>query len=109
MCVRNAMQREGRFQTNSVHMKQTLAIMMNLIWGLAISTQILHHYYHWRGRQPNYLGVFNMMSGMITPYSIGLTDEKTVRRLVRRTKIVFIMCKMLSTGMSIFGSIFIFV
>ena len=92
-----------------LNMKQTLAIMMNLIWGLAIITQILHHYYHWRGRQPNYLGVFNMMSGMITPYSIGLTDEKTVRRLVRRTKIVVIMSKMMISGISLISIIFCFV
>ena len=90
-----------------INMQHTCTLIITIIWGLAIVTQVLHHDYHWRGRQPNYLGVFNMMSGMITPYSIGLTDEKTVRTLLRRSRIAFKFIRILKYGVAINAVLFI--
>ena len=35
------------------------------------------------GIEPTYLSVFEMMSGLVTPHSIGLNDEKSVFKLLK--------------------------
>ena len=48
------------------------------------------HYYNYRmGIEPTYLSVFEMMSGLVTPHSIGLNDEKSVLKLLKTSRILF--------------------
>ena len=56
---------------------------------LSFETQLLNILNYWRGVRPSYMRVFNMISGHIPPEEVGLTDEKTVRDLIRRTRILF--------------------
>ncbi|CAG2102872.1 unnamed protein product [Medioppia subpectinata] len=38
------------------------------------------------GIKPTFLGVFQMMSGLVSPKSVGLTNQSEVNRLLRRSK-----------------------
>ena len=56
---------------------------------IAVFSQTLHLWYYWKGIEPTYLRPFLMMSGMISPESIGLTDSSVVERLMKRAKLNF--------------------
>ena len=51
-----------------------------------ISIHVIHAYNHIRGVDPSFLRVFQMMSGSLTPIEIGVTDERVIKGLIRRTK-----------------------
>ena len=57
--------------------------------GMGQLSQIIHYYEYIRDRGQPYMNVFNMMSGQITPQSIGITDEKIIIDILRKTKISF--------------------
>ena len=44
---------------------------------------------HFRGKPEHSLAVFHMMCGRISPASIGLTEMKTVRSILSRTRLAF--------------------
>ena len=47
---------------------------------------LIHTYNHIRGVDPSFLRVFQMMSGSLTPIEIGVTDERVIKGLIRRTR-----------------------
>ena len=51
-----------------------------------LSIHVIHAYNHIRGVDPSFLRVFQMMSGSLTPIEIGVTDERVIKGLIRRTK-----------------------
>jgi hypothetical protein len=55
----------------------------------AIVDQLIYSWIHYKNIKPNYLKPFEMMSGLISPQSIGLTEEEAVDRLLKRAKIIF--------------------
>ena len=61
----------------------TLIVIMNLI------IESIHYYNYRMAIEPTYLSVFEMMSGLVTPHSIGLNDEKNVLQLLKITKKLF--------------------
>ena len=75
---------------------------IGLQWHLGIScvlhglvpvfSQTIHLWYYWKGIEPTYLRPFLMMSGMISPESIGLTDSRIVERLLKRSRLQFFIC-----------------
>ena len=57
---------------------------------LMITTSQLNYFYHYmRGIEPNFLRVFHMLSGSVSPASVGLYDEKEIRVMCQRYKKVF--------------------
>ena len=61
-----------------------------LCWGGFNIAQHMIYYYNFNiGNEPTFMGVFEMMSGMVTPNSIGLSDPQTVFRLMRISRILF--------------------
>ena len=40
----------------------------------SISIQLIYYYNYWKGIEPTFLSVFEMMSGLVTPNSIGLSQ-----------------------------------
>ena len=75
----------GYFMNMRVHLNLTAA----LVFWMAILSQAIHFYNYLTDRRPTYMCVFNMMSGHITPQSIGLTDETIIRSLLKRSTLAF--------------------
>ena len=48
--------------------------------------QLIYYYNHRIGIKPTFLRVFQMMSGLISPQSLGLTEEQEIRKLLKLTK-----------------------
>ena len=56
---------------------------------LVISSQINYYYNYRNGIKPTFLRVFQMMSGLVSPKSLGLTDETEILKLMEKTKTLF--------------------
>ena len=56
---------------------------------LAISSQIIYYYNYRNGKKPTFLRVFQMMSGLVSPKSLGLTDETEILKLMKTAKTLF--------------------
>ena len=56
---------------------------------ITICTQLVYFYGYKSGKEPTFLRLFQMLSGTITPRDVGLTDEKTVMALIRRSDLLF--------------------
>ena len=52
---------------------------------LALSSQLIYYYNYKMGITPTFLRLFQMMSGLVPPKAIGLTDERFVFKLTKRT------------------------
>ena len=64
-----------------------IAFIFTLIF--TISIQLIYYYNYWKGIEPTFLSVFEMMSGLVTPNSIGLSDPQSVRRFINTSKTLF--------------------
>ena len=71
-----------------VGIRKEFSILFILLSIQAISIEFIYYYNYSKGTEPTFLRVFEMMSGSITPKSVGLTNEKQIRRLLRITGIV---------------------
>ena len=56
---------------------------------LASSSQLIYYYNYRNGIKPTFLRVFQMMSGLVSPKSLGLTDEREIKMLLNKTKKLF--------------------
>jgi hypothetical protein len=56
---------------------------------LSITPQLLNFWMYYKNIYPTYLRPFAMMSGLVTPKSIGLTKREDVQKLISRSKICF--------------------
>jgi len=57
-------------------------IALGLIMLQCILSQLVYFYNYMKGIRPTNLGIFHVMSGLITPQSIGLTDITVLRKLI---------------------------
>ncbi len=65
-----------------------LSIILTLIY------QLINFYNYKKGINPTYLKVFDMMSGLISPKSIGLTNKEEIYKFIRESKFLFSSCKL---------------
>ena len=65
-------------------------IFLNLF---ALISQLHHFYYYKYDIKPSYLKPFEMMSGLRSPKSIGLTDEKVIQQFMRRQRLLLNVCE----------------
>ena len=54
---------------------------------LSLSSHLIYYNNHRNGIKTTFLGVVAMMSGLVTPKSIGLTDDIYIRRLLKKMRI----------------------
>ena len=75
----------GHFIDMQFHMNLTL------MFGISIGflSKISHYYEYVCCRGQPYMNIFNMMSGKITPHSIGLTNAKIIKAILKRIRICF--------------------
>ena len=59
-------------------------LMFILSTTLIFGSQILYYYNHKNGIKPTFLKVFQMMAGLVTPLSIGLTNQTEIISFVKR-------------------------
>ena len=84
-------------------------IAAGLITSLALISQILHYYDYKNNIAPEYLKPFQMISGLISPKSVGLTHEEDVYKLVKFSKISLKVWKFVSDLILFAGFIISFV
>jgi hypothetical protein len=59
---------------------------------LTLVSQILHYINYKKNLKSSYLKPFEMMSGLVSPQSIGLTNEVKIYKLVKLSKQLFLFC-----------------
>jgi hypothetical protein len=71
-------------------------IACNLYILLALTSQLIYYYNYKYSIKPTYLKVFEMMSGLVSPKSIGLTKEEEIYGIISITKISYFVCKIIT-------------
>ena len=69
-----------------IGIRQIVCLDEILISFFPVYFQLIYYYNHRIGIKPTFLRVFQMMSGLISPESLGLTEEKEIRKLLKLTK-----------------------
>jgi hypothetical protein len=70
-----------------------------IIWGsLALSIQSLHYWKCYKNESPSYLKPFDMISGLVSPKSIGLMNREDINHLLKKTKLMFGISRILTIG-----------
>jgi hypothetical protein len=59
---------------------------------LSLNSQLINIWYYYKDIKPLFLKPFEMMSGLVSPKSIGLKNKPEIYRLLKLTKILFILC-----------------
>ena len=67
--------------------RRTLSLAFVLFSSFILSSQLIYYYNQRNGIKPTFLRVFKMMSGLVTPKNVGLTDVKYIRKLLKTTKV----------------------
>jgi hypothetical protein len=70
-----------------------------IILFMTIISQILHYYNYKYDIKPSYLKPFEMMSGLVSPKSIGLTNEVKIYKLLKLSKQLFFVCDLFTEKM----------
>ena len=60
------------------------AILISLF---PVNFQLVYYYNYRNGIKPTFLRIFQMMSGLVSPQSLGLTEEQEIRKLLKLTKV----------------------
>ena len=82
-----------------------IAIALYII--LAITSQLIYYYNYKNDIKPTFLKVFEMMSGLVSPKSIGLTNEREIYKLIKLSKRLFLISDfILKIPVPIFAFIF---
>jgi len=61
---------------------------------LALTSQLIHYNNYRNNIKPSYLKPFAMMSGLISPQSIGLTDRDQIYKMIKLSKLSFFICRL---------------
>jgi hypothetical protein len=65
-----------------------------LAYLLALTSQLIYFYNYMEDIKPTYFKVFEMMSGLISPKSIGLTNKEEIYEMLKVYKILFKICEL---------------
>ena len=63
---------------------------------LSLTSQIIYYYNYKNDIKPTFLKVFQMMSGLVSPKSIGLTNKEQIYKLVKTSKRLFTIFEFIS-------------
>jgi len=72
---------------------------------LPIINQIIYYYNYYYNIYPIYLKPFQMMSGLVSPQSIGILEQISVNKLLKRAKFLFFINKINSILFAVFITI----
>jgi hypothetical protein len=67
---------------------------LSLIYLLVLTSQLIYFYNYMEDIKPTYFKVFEMMSGLISPKSIGLTNKEEIYEMLKVYKILFKICEL---------------
>jgi len=66
-----------------------------IVVGLLVFIYQMIHYYNFKNDiKPEYLKPFEMISGLVSPQSIGLTNESDIHKIMRMSRISFKLCNL---------------
>jgi hypothetical protein len=68
---------------------------------LSLSLQLLHYWKYYKNESPSYLKPFEMISGLVSPKSIGLINREDINQLLNRSELIFKLSRILSISLSI--------
>jgi hypothetical protein len=72
-----------------------------IMWcSLTLCLQLLHYWKYYKNESPSYLKPFEMISGLVSPKSIGLINREDVNQLLKRSKLMFKMSSFLQLSLS---------
>jgi hypothetical protein len=60
-----------------------------LFASLALFLQLLHYWKYYKNESPSYLKPFEMISGFVSPKSIGLINREDINQLLKKSKFMF--------------------
>ena len=66
--------------------RKHISFIFALVSFLELVFQLIYYKNYRNGIKPTFLRVFQMMSGLVSPKSLGLTDEQQIRKLLSQTK-----------------------
>ena len=69
-----------------IGIREPLGTLFLLSTSFLLSLQLIYYYNYRNGIKPTFLRVFQMMSGLVSPKSLGLTDEQIVLKMIKTTK-----------------------
>jgi hypothetical protein len=72
-----------------IKLRYQLNISITIILIFAVICQLIHYYNYANGIIPVYLRPFQLMSGLVSPQSIGITDRKYILIIQNRAKLLF--------------------
>jgi hypothetical protein len=72
-----------------------------ILWGLlAFSLQILHYWKYYKNESPSYLKPLEMISGLVSPKSIGFMNREDINEFIQKSKLMFKVTKLVIIGPS---------
>jgi hypothetical protein len=78
---------------------QNFLNLVVILWGLlALFSQSLHYWKYYNNESPSYLKPFEMICGLVSPKSIGLTNREHIIQLLNKSKIMFKVSNFLAFG-----------
>jgi hypothetical protein len=83
--------------------RQLLGVPIILIALWANISQIIHYWYYKNDIKPQYLKPFQIMSGLVSPQSVGLYNQKDFRKMIKRFKILFKLSEFNASIFILFG------
>jgi hypothetical protein len=83
--------------------RQVLGVPVILIAFWSNITLFMHYWYYKNDIKPSYLKPFEMMSSLVSPQSIGLYNEKDIRKMMNRFEILFKLSDLNSSVFMFFG------
>ncbi len=69
----------------------------------ALFSQLLHYWKYYKNESPSYLKPFEMVSGLVSPKSIGLINREDINQLLKKSKIMFEFSRIPIIGISFAG------
>jgi hypothetical protein len=74
-----------------------------LLASLSLISQLLHYWKYYKNESPSYMKPFEMISGLVSPKSIGLINKEDINQLLNKSKLMFKVSKFSILGVSISG------
>jgi hypothetical protein len=71
-----------------------------LFTSLALISQLFNYLKYYKNESPSYLKPFEMISGLVSPKSIGLINEEDINQLLNKSKLMFKVSKFSIIGIS---------
>ncbi len=92
--------RDNTYFLNGRYFVNSAAIMQG---SLALCSQLFHYWKYYKNESPSYLKPFEMISGLVSPKSIGLTNREDINQLLKKFNPMFKVSKLMIIGLSFAG------